>query len=140
MEDEIKQPNYALRVIPVGNKFKRGPDRLQALGFDPIGNLVNLYEKLSQEVIFWENIRDGKVITLLASGKPRAYNHEAHLSCYDKMIKIGSDLTRYGYSRVPEGVDPTRPPAPPMVVNLTPEGDTFIINGGRVIEHEPDGN
>jgi len=136
MEDEIVQPNYALKVIPVGAKFKRGPDRLKVLGFDPLANLVNVYGKLTQEIEYWEKIRDGHLVQVTNTGKTRSYNAEAHMSCFEKLINVNKELMRYGYARVPEGSDPHRPPAPPLVINLTKEGETFTINAHRVIEHD----
>lgn len=108
---------------------KRSQLRLKHLGFDPIGELVKQYRQLELELEYQEGLRSGAIVELSAStGKAKAYRPEVHHAIYDKLIKVGEALLRYGYGRVPETtvVEEKRPM--PLVVNLTKKGETYVIN------------
>lgn len=109
--------------------------RLKALNFDPIGELVNKYKDLENELVRQKSIRDGDIVELTGSGKPKSHNPEIMLSLYDKQISIAEKLLRYRYGRVPE-VDDGRQAAPAaLIVNLTKKGETYVVN-----EEQPDGD
>ena len=108
---------------------KRSQLRLKHLGFDPIGELVKQYRQLELELEYQEKLCSGEIVELsAATGKPKAYRPEVHHAIYDKLIKVGEALLRYGYGRVPETsvVENKRPM--PLVVNLTKKGETYVIN------------
>jgi hypothetical protein len=54
------------------------------------------------------------------------------MALYDRQLRVGEQLLRYGYGRVPEVVQIEEKRIEPLVVNLTKEGDTFIINESKV--------
>jgi hypothetical protein len=114
---------------------KRSVERLKQLDFDPIGALVESYNKIQKDLEFYEAWRDGEIVMFTATGKPRNYNAEAHLALYDKMIKIGEALLRYGYGRVPENVEENGKTIMPLVVNLTKKGESYSVN-----DYQPDDN
>jgi hypothetical protein len=103
----------------------RSVQTLNDLRFDPIVRLVENYRKLEQELAWHEQIRSGELIALLPSGKPRAYNADAHMRVYDKLLEVGKELLRYGYGRVPENMPSFGEKVPTMVVNLTTSDAEF---------------
>ncbi len=106
----------------------RSVARLRNLNFDPIGELVNKYRQLEEEVERQKLIRSGEVVELTSAGKPRAYRPEVHHALFDKQISIGEKLLRYAYGRVPdEGMETPKTPMP-LIVNLTKKGETYIAN------------
>jgi len=118
----LARPNYVAGA-------KRSQKRLEVLNFDPIGTLVDQYRKLEEELVYCEKVRDGIIVPLNpATGKVRPYNAKLHMDIYDRLIKIGEALLRYGYGRVPEtNVMETKRPMP-LVVNLTKKGEIYQLN------------
>jgi len=127
-----------------GKKFiagsKRSQRRLATLNFDPIQKLVKLYERLEQEDEYYCNLRQvGKVTELDKKGdvkKSHKYSGVAHATVFANMSKIGNDLLRYAYGRVPETLNLNTQPTRPMVIKLTDtkslehkKSSTLIING-----------
>jgi hypothetical protein len=108
----------------------RSVQRLRALDFDPLEELVRVYKELRFEVERQEKIRTGEVQELGPTGRVRAYRAEVHHALYDKMIAIGDKLMRYGYARIPETLIVDEPERPGLTINLTKEGDTYVIGGG----------
>jgi hypothetical protein len=127
VQPEIKKggfgskPNYKAGA-------KRSIQRLESLGFDPIKSLVENYQKLQEELVYHEKWRDGEIVPLTANGKVRSYNAETHMTIYDKLIKVGESLLRYGYGRVPENVDQSEKAPMPLIVNLTKKGEQYCVN------------
>lgn len=107
---------------------KRSVARLENLRFDPIGELVDQYRRLQDELAYQEKLRSGAIVELGPTGKPRSYRAEIHMAIYDKLIAIGDKLLRYGYGRVPETLQIEETKAAPLVINLTKKGETYIIN------------
>ena len=106
----------------------RAARRLKNLEYDPIARLVHQYSVLQEELKYQENLRSGKIVELNATGKPRAFRAEILLSIHDKLITIAEKLLRYGYGRIPElNVLESRAPKP-LMINLTREGETYVIN------------
>jgi hypothetical protein len=101
--------------------------RLAQLDYDPIGELVDKYRKLEKEVERQEKIRDGLIVELTSTGKPRAYRAEIHHALYDKLIAVGDKLLRYKYGRVPETLEIKHDRPAAMVVQLTKAGETYTI-------------
>jgi hypothetical protein len=136
-DDDNKQPAWKPgrpAGVPHFNAgSSRSVGRLKYLNFDPIGELVDNYRKLQYEIERQEKIRDGAIVELSSTGKPKAYRAEVHHALYDKMIAIGDKLLRYGYGRVPETtiIEEKRPM--PLVVNLTKKGDQYIVNDEQLI-------
>jgi hypothetical protein len=118
---KLGKPNYMMGG-------KRSVKRLENLGFDPIGELVATYRKLEEELVYYEGWRDGTIVPLTSTGKARSYVAEAHMALYDKRIKIGEALLRYGYGRVPENVDQSEKAPMPLIVNLTKKGEQYCVN------------
>ena len=114
-----------------GNK---SVNRLRQLQYDPIGELVAKYRMLEAEIARQEKIRDGVIVELTATGKPKSYRAEVHHALFDKMIAIGDKLLRYGYGRVPETTIVEERKPQPLIVNLTKKGDVYIAN-----DVQPDG-
>lgn len=132
MAEDIKQPPLRGGRPPGIPQFQAGGQksvlRLRQLQYDPIGELVETYNKLKAELERQEKIRDGIIVELNSSGKPRAYRAEVHHAIYDKLIAIGDKLLRYGYGRVPETLLVEERKPQPLVVNLTKKGDTYVVN------------
>jgi len=108
-----------------GNK---SVNRLRQLQYDPIGELVAKYRMLEAEIARQEKIRDGVIVELTATGKPKSYRAEVHHALFDKLIAIGDKLLRYGYGRVPETVVVEEKKPLPLIVNLTKRGETYVVN------------
>ena len=130
-QNEIEQPPIrGGRNTGIAQYHRGGPKsvrRLKQLSFDPIQELVNTYRAVQLEIKYWEDIRSGTIVQLTEKGNPIRYNALVHASLYDKLAAIGKELLRYGYGRVPEvdtGID--KQPAA-LVVQLTNEGDVFVI-------------
>jgi hypothetical protein len=101
--------------------------RLRKLRFDPIDSLIKQYQKLEWEVQYQEKMRTGEIVELNSQGKPRAYRAEVHHALYDKLIKIGSELLKYGYGKAPdENILETPPENPRLIVNLHATDTSFI--------------
>jgi hypothetical protein len=113
---------------------QRGSDRavarLKALQYDPIKELVDLHTELEIEVERQKKIRAGEIVELTSTGKPRAYRAEVHHALYDKLIAIGKELIKYGYSPQSSGNGDgvAAPPKAPLVIQLTEEGETYVVN------------
>lgn len=141
----MEQPKFS-NSLSVGVKravagSKRSQERLRELNFDPIERLVRQYEQLEAELTYQECLRDGTITELKSDGKPRAYRAEIHMSIYDKLVAIGDKLLRYKYGRVPETQIMEHKDRMPLVVNLTKQGDTYIINDEPdLIEDQTDGD
>ena len=124
---EVGSSNETIRKRFVAGG-KRSQMRLRQLYFDPIEELVTRYRQLEQELAYQEKLRSREIIELTPTGKERAYRAEIHHAIYDKLMKIGADLLRYGYGRVPEAnIVETKSPGP-LVVNLTKKGDQYVVN------------
>jgi hypothetical protein len=106
----------------------RSISQLRKLGFDPMEKLVKVYAELEKEVDRQHQIRDGSLVELTGTGRPRAYRAEVHHALYDKMINIGNNLMRYGYARIPETSVLEETSGNPLVINLTKKGDVYTIN------------
>lgn len=132
MADDIKQPPLRGGRPPGIPQYQAGGQksvaRLKQLQYDPIGELVGTYNKLKAELERQEKIRDGVIVELTSTGKPKAYRAEVHHALYDKLIAISEKLLRYGYGRVPETtiVEEKRPM--PLIVNLTKKGEVYVAN------------
>ncbi len=93
--------------------------QLKKLNYDPIEALIVQHNKLQTEVDYFEAWREGSIVPLTATGKVRSYNPEAHMAVYDRLIKIGEALLRYGYGRVSEAPKDQQTTVPPLVINLS---------------------
>jgi hypothetical protein len=110
--------------------------RLKELGFDPIERLTVTYERLQNELTYWEALRSGKLVALdPKTGREIRYNAEVHASIYDRVIKIEESLLRYGYSRVPETPEEGSDRPAGMIINLNDTEEQFRIG---LIEDMPD--
>lgn len=112
---------------PIEN-IPKSAAKLVSLNFDPIEKLVEQYTVLQKEIEYQEKLRNNEIIEVNAKGAVRTYRAEIHMSLYDKLINISEKLTRYGYGRVPETTIVEDKRIPPLVVQLTQEGDTYNIN------------
>ena len=110
----------------------RSLHRLETFEFDPIEKLVNKYTELEGELQRQHKLRSGEIVEITASGRPKNFNEETLLNIYDKQISIADKLLRYAYGRVPETEEETEKKTAPLVVNLTQQGDKFIINESEV--------
>jgi hypothetical protein len=120
---------------PVKRTFKEGAvssqKRLKQLGFDPIRKLVQQYNKLEKEIEYWELAREhSEVVELDKEGKEKKrkrYSYIAHMACYVQMEKIGSQLMRYMYGRVPETVNINENRTKSLVIEMS-NGDSKVVN------------
>lgn len=120
---------------------KRSVRKLNALEFDPIEKLVDVYRKLEVELQRHEDIRSGARIELNSKGNQRAYDHHSHLQVFDRMIAAGKELLRYRYGKVPDGDEDggNEKSSIPLLVELTGEGQVYSVQDTVVIE-EDDGD
>lgn len=128
---QLARPRFALGG-------KKSVARLEQLRYDPIGELVSNYRKLEAELDRQEKIRDGLIVELTGTGKPKSYRPEIHHAIYDKMIAISDKLLRYGYGRVPETQIVEEKKPMPLIVNLTKKGEVYIANDIDSEEFNPD--
>ncbi len=144
MADDIEQPPLRGGRPPGIPQFQSGGQRsvarLRNLQYDPIGELVAKYRMLEAEIARQEKIRDGVIVELTATGKPKSYRAEVHHALFDKLIAIGDKLLRYGYGRVPETVMVEEKKPLPLIVNLTKRGETYVVNEDQnpMLEDEDD--
>jgi hypothetical protein len=81
---------------------------MEHLEFDPLERLIKLYRDLEEEDQYWKMLRrhemveETSVSPLGVTKKKRKYSIMAHTAVMAQMAKIGNDLMRYKYSRVPE--------------------------------------
>lgn len=129
----MEQPKFsgavtrAARIAYQGGS-QRSQQKLHELKFDPIEQLVDKYMKLEAELAYQEAIRAGTIVPLSATGKPRPYNPEVHMAIYDRLVAVSEKLLRYKYGRVPETSVIENREKPPLVINLSKEGEKFVIN------------
>jgi hypothetical protein len=107
---------------------KRSVAVLKNLKFDPIGALVEQYNKLQKEVEWHEKVRSGELIPLSRTGKELRYDSEAHMASYNLLVQIGDKLLRYGYGRVPENAEAGPQRNTSLTINLTDKDKQFIVN------------
>lgn len=105
--------------------------KLRDMGYDPIEALVTQYRFLEDQLQYYNDWRDNKIVPLTSTGKTKWYNEQAHLGIIDKMTAIADKLLRYKYGRVPETNIIEDKMRSPLVINLTKEGDTHIIGGNE---------
>jgi hypothetical protein len=136
-------PKYVQRME---QKTRKALYKLDEIGFDPIEELVRTYVKVYKEIRYYEDWRDGRIVPLTASGKARIYSGSselAHSNLHDKLIKISTELLRYKYGRIPEGINFEPNGAPPLTINLSSDQKSYeiLVNNGEDIidnEDEPD--
>jgi antitoxin (DNA-binding transcriptional repressor) of toxin-antitoxin stability system len=101
------------------------PTRLDELKYDPLKALVDQHNAILAEIERQEKMRDGEIVELTASGRPRAFNMDNLHRLREQAIAIGDKLLRYGYSRVPEKEEEARPLPSSLVVVLNKSNDKF---------------
>jgi hypothetical protein len=121
-KDFPDEPRMPEKYSPVRQeRFPRGGlrsvARLSELRYDPIKELVNLYEKLRADNERYERWQRGDITPLDGNGNARRYSAQAHAAVREQMIRVGESLLRYGYGRVPETVN-VESNAAPLVINL----------------------
>lgn len=149
MSDDNKQPmikgGRVRGISPYRSGTPRSVGRLKQLDYDPIGELVKKYNELEKEIQYQNQRRSGAIVELLPSGKPRPYSYEHHMALYDRQLRVGEVLLRYGYGRVPEIVEVKEHKIDPLIIKLSKEGDTYVINDNQeddieYYESEQDGD
>lgn len=104
-------------------------ERLARMGWDPLGEMVQVQRKILAELDRQEARRDNTIVELTSSGKVRYYNEETHYALFDKLIAISDKLMRYSYKRVSEAETKEEAPLLPLIVNLSQDGDQYVIGG-----------
>ena len=113
-------PNPTTPVVNIHNKvLPKTPrmtsrERLDALGHDPLVELVELSQRLKATLTAMEMIRDG-----LAKGK---FSPEYYSQTLTLLQKTNNDLLRYGYARVSETVVVEQQGSPMLSITLTDNG------------------
>lgn len=98
--------------------------RLAELGFDPLEELIKLYDKVSNEIEEMEELK--LVPKILTDGSVRRFSSMAYAQLVTVQQKLSNDLMRYGYARVPETVIVEKE-VPRPVINLTAKGEVFDV-------------
>lgn len=104
--------------------------RLRELKFDPMERLVDTHKRLLEQIKYYDEIRDGKRVVFRSDGKERNYPQAVHMDLYDKLAKVETELMKYGYAKVPDTINVNDDRPLGLVVNLTPKGEQYKINGG----------
>jgi hypothetical protein len=131
-----ESPKYIQRME---KRTRQAVFKLDQLKFDPIEELVRTYVRIYKEIKYYEDWRDGKIVPLTSSGKPKSYSGSsemAHASLHDKLIKISTELLRYKYGRIPEGINLEPGDKPPLTINLSADQKSYEILVNQ--EHESD--
>jgi len=112
---------------------RKSTEVLESIGFDPIEQLVVIYDEIVAELVHQDKWKNGEVQPLDANGRYLKYSPRLHMEIYDRLITISEKLLSYGYAKVQdEGVIH---PNATMVVNLHEEGTSFFIgNQEREVE------
>jgi hypothetical protein len=111
MTDNISQP--IIRRVNVGNKTivsKAAYKKLQELGFDPIEEMVKMFDKLEKDIYDLQYYPSG-----IQRDNYSSVKYAALLSTKQKLI---TDLLRYGYARAPESVEISATAIRPMEIRL----------------------
>ena len=130
-------PKEIRKAIRYGMGAKRSVARLKELNFDPIAALVATYHQVLAEVEYQERRRSGQITEFSVKGKIKSYNADTHYALFDRLIRIGEQLLRYGYGRVPEVAEFSPDKTQGLVINLTKEGDTYQINQPDEVMGDP---
>ena len=93
--------------------------KLNQLEFCPITALVRQYEDICLDLTKMQFNHDGSV--------RKDMDMEAYCALQNTRQKIGADLLRYGYSRIPETSVLQTVAVPSLVVQLTQDGDTYTM-------------
>jgi len=117
-----------------GKRFMAGSQRskrrLKSLKFDPIEKLTKLYARMEEEDEYYTELRkETYVVNMDEEGQTfkHRYSGVAHMALFANMEKVGNDLLRYAYGRVPETSNLNDVPASPMKIILS--GDS--VEPGR---------
>ena len=126
------QPDGVLKpkngVVRYNFGAKRSIAKLKKLGYDPITILVATHNYICLEIERQEKIRDGQVVELTTTGKVKAYRPEVHHALLDRLIKIGENLMRFKYGRVPEVLEQLKDPPKSLIINLTKKGEKYELS------------
>lgn len=95
--------------VPI--KLGKGAEKLEALGFDPVAELVELYDTISSEIFHLKHNSDGTVKS--------KYSMMAYASLVQQQQNISKELLRYGYARVSETDTPPPTTLPTFSITLT---------------------
>jgi hypothetical protein len=117
--------NFVVQQYKAGGGAAK--DRLAALAFDPIAELVISHRRLELEIERMEKWRDGIEVPLTGSGKPMSYRPEVHHKLYDNLSKISESLLRYGYGRVSETAILQTQQIAPLVITLSDDDYNAVV-------------
>lgn len=101
---------------------KSAVKRLQELGFDPLEELIKLFDRVNEEIDDMLALKEAP--KKLTDGTFRRFSQMAYASLIATQQKLSNDLMRYGYARVPETVIVEKE-IPRPVINLTKKGEAF---------------
>ena len=110
--NDILPPKSASPRAPRSPQAKTARQRLEALGFDPMAELVQTHRTLGREAEIQADVRDNKLVLLRPDGKARAYNQSAHLSALTEQARIGGTLAEYFYKKAHQEQASDRPVIP----------------------------
>lgn len=92
-------------------KLPKSIEKLEESGFDPIQEMVNLYDAIDAEIrhLLYDDF-----------GERRAkYSAIAYAQLVAQQQSISNNLLRYGYARVTETAEPVAPGIPTISITLT---------------------
>lgn len=105
---------------------RRAAKKLEELGFDPIQEMVKLYESVTRQI--YNMTHDEHDL-------PRAkFSTMAHANLVSTQQRCITELMRYGYARVTEGVEVTTQQLAPVTIQLTAspvDFDTSVLGAQR---------
>lgn len=106
-----------VRIIP-----KDSVAKLEALGFDPVEELIKFHDQLDIDIANLLYDEDGEP-------RPR-YSAQAYSSLIATKKACIDSLLRYGYARVTESVEVKTPNIKPVIIKLAKRAEDFNIEDG----------
>jgi hypothetical protein len=112
-------------------KYSRESIRaLAKLDFDPIQKMVQLYHRIDAQLTRQEELQAMKDVAELETGKQvkNGYSAMAHMGFATAQEKLLNDLIPYRYAKIPVDEAKKDDVPPPLTIELTQEGDVFVID------------
>jgi hypothetical protein len=115
--------------------------KLEKLGCDPIAELVELHKKFVKEITRQEDLqakKDAGLSALTKDGKTVGYSAMAHSNLLAADQKLLNDLVPYRYAKIPVEVAIQDNALPPIMIELTADGDVYEIDPSENVDVSED--